>query len=100
MSHPDKEVNNEPPLARSPGPSWQDLLDADSRPVPDFLRAESPYLNGMDNIPKERYLSREWHELEKERLWRHVWQFACREEHLPDIGSYIRLHHRRPVPIW
>jgi phenylpropionate dioxygenase-like ring-hydroxylating dioxygenase large terminal subunit len=79
----------DPPLARSPGPSWQDLLDADSREVPDGLRAEAPYLNGMDDIPKDRYLAREWHELEKERLWSRVWQYACREEHLPDVGSYI-----------
>ena len=77
------------PLARSPGPSWQDLLDADSRPVPDDLRAEAPYLAGFADIPKDRYLSREWHEREKACLWSRVWQFACREEHLPEVGSYI-----------
>jgi len=84
-----KDLQDEPQLARSPGPSWQDLLDADSRPVPDYLRDQAPYLNGMDDIPKDRYLSRDWHELEKERLWSRVWQFACRAEHLPEIGSYI-----------
>ncbi len=77
------------PLARSPGPSWQDLLDDDSRPVPDDLRAEAPYLSGFADIPKDRYLSREWHEREKACLWSRVWQFACREEHLPEVGSYV-----------
>ncbi len=77
------------PLERSPGPSWQDVLDQDSRPVPEFLRAESPYLNGFSDIPKDRYLSREWHEKEKTCLWSRVWQFACREEQLPEVGSYI-----------
>ena len=39
--------------------------------------------------PRLRYLSREWHDLEKERLWSRVWQFTCRQEQLADIGSYI-----------
>ena len=84
-----KDVDDQIPLERSPGPSWQDVLDQDSRPVPDFLRAESPYLNGFGDIPKDRYLSREWHEKEKACLWSRVWQFACREEQIPEIGSYI-----------
>ena len=89
MTKKDSKLDEELPLGRSPGPSWQDLLETDSRAVPDYLRAESPYLNGLDDIPKSRYLSRDWHELEKERLWSRVWQFACREEHLPHVGSYI-----------
>lgn len=84
-----KNVDDQIPLERSPGPSWQDVLDQDSRPVPDFLRAESPYLNGFGDIPKDRYLSREWHEKEKACLWSRVWQFACREEQIPEVGSYI-----------
>ena len=84
-----KDVDDQIPLERSPGPSWQDVLDQDSRPVPDFLRAESPYLNGFGDIPKDRYLSREWHEKEKACLWSRVWQFACREEQIPEVGSYI-----------
>ena len=84
-----KDLDDQIPLERSPGPSWQDVLDQDSRPVPDFLRAESPYLNGFSDIPKDRYLSREWHEKEKACLWSRVWQFACREEQIPEIGSYI-----------
>ena len=84
-----KEIDNHVPLERSPGPSWQDVLDLDTRPVPAFLRAESPYLNGFEDIPKERYISREWHDKEKACLWSRVWQFACREEHIPDVGSYI-----------
>ena len=84
-----KNVDDQIPLERSPGPSWQDVLDQDSRPAPDFLRAESPYLNGFGDIPKDRYLSREWHEKEKACLWSRVWQFACREEQIPEVGSYI-----------
>ena len=69
--------------------TWQDLLDRDSHPVPEFLREQRPYLNGTADIGKDRYLARAWHELEKERLWSRVWQLACREEHLPEVGDYV-----------
>ena len=85
----EENLTDDYPLERCPGPTWQDKLDEDVRSVPGYLRAESPYLNGFDDIPKERYLSRDFHNLEKERLWSRVWQFACREEHLPEVGSTI-----------
>ena len=53
--------------ARSPGISYQDLLDADTHPVPDVLRLESPRYLGSEDVPVERYTSREWYEKEKER---------------------------------
>jgi phenylpropionate dioxygenase-like ring-hydroxylating dioxygenase large terminal subunit len=73
--------------ARSPGLSYQDLLDADSRPVPDVLRWQSSASFGQDDKPVDRYISREIHELEKERLWTKVWQMACRESELADVGD-------------
>lgn len=75
--------------ARSPGVSYQELLDADTRPVPAVLRLESPRYLGDQDIPIERYTSHEWHRREVERLWMRVWQFACREEHIPNPGDYI-----------
>ena len=76
-------------LAHSPGITYQQLLDADTHPVPDVLRLESPRHIDTDQVPVERYTSREWHRLEVERLWKRVWQFACREEHIPEAGDYI-----------
>jgi phenylpropionate dioxygenase-like ring-hydroxylating dioxygenase large terminal subunit len=73
----------------SPGLTYQQLLDADTHPVPDVLRLESPRYLGSHDIPIERYTTREWHRLEVERLWKRVWQFACREEHIPKPGDYI-----------
>jgi phenylpropionate dioxygenase-like ring-hydroxylating dioxygenase large terminal subunit len=78
----------DPELARSPGISYQELLDRDSRAVPDVLRLTSPQFLGSDDIPVERYTSRAWHEAEVERLWKRVWQFACREEEIPEPGDY------------
>ncbi|MBV8559199.1 MAG: Rieske (2Fe-2S) protein, partial [Acidimicrobiia bacterium] len=42
-----------------------------------------------DLIPKERYISREFLDLEMERLWPHVWQVACREEEIARPGDYV-----------
>lgn len=42
-----------------------------------------------DFVPKDSYLSPEWARLEMERLWPHVWQVACREEELRDVGDYV-----------
>ena len=33
------------------------------------------------------YHSNELFELEKEHVWRQVWQMACREEHVPVVGD-------------
>jgi nitrite reductase/ring-hydroxylating ferredoxin subunit len=74
---------------RSEGITYQELLDTDPFPVPDVLRAESPVFLGSQDIPIDRYLSREWHEREVEGLWRRVWQFACREEQLASVGSHV-----------
>lgn len=42
-----------------------------------------------DYVPKEAYISREWAELEKRKLWSRVWQVACREEELKAVGDYV-----------
>ena len=69
--------------------TYQELLDADSHEVPGVLRLQaSPFL-GDEDIPVERYTSRDWHRREVDRLWRRVWQFACRLEHIPEPGDYV-----------
>lgn len=74
---------------RSPGPSWQQLMADDSRPVPAYLSAEYPTAFGTAPIPAARYTSAAFAERERDLLWPHVWQFAAREEDLPDPGDYI-----------
>lgn len=77
-----------PGAARSPGITYQQLLDTDTHPVPEVLRLESPKYLGSDDISVTRYTSREWHEREIEHLWKKVWQFACREEEIPRPGDH------------
>ncbi|MBS0394221.1 MAG: aromatic ring-hydroxylating dioxygenase subunit alpha [Proteobacteria bacterium] len=70
-------------------PSYTDYLDADSVGAPDFLRRASPGDFGDAPLAAERYTSREFFELEAERLWPRVWQMACREEDLPRAGDAL-----------
>ena len=65
----------------------QELLDAETRPVPAVLRAtaDAPILGTA--VPRARYLSRAVHELEVEKVWRRVWQMACRQEQIPEVGD-------------
>ena len=44
--------------------------------------------SGDEDVSIDHYISREWFEREKERLWARVWQMACREEHIPRPGDY------------
>jgi phenylpropionate dioxygenase-like ring-hydroxylating dioxygenase large terminal subunit len=81
-------TTDEPGAARSPGISYQQLLDEDTHPVPDVLRLESSRYAGSADFSVERYTTRAWHELEKERLWSRVWQYACRTDEIPEVGDY------------
>lgn len=72
---------------RSPAPSYQSYLEHDSRPVPPVLLEQSCPDLGTDPLAAERYTSREFFELEAERLWPRVWQMVCREEELADVGD-------------
>jgi nitrite reductase/ring-hydroxylating ferredoxin subunit len=80
-----------PGSARSPGARYQELLDHDSRPenVPVVLRWERNEPLGSTDIPRERYVSREFYELEKEKMWKRTWQMACREEDIPEVGDTL-----------
>ncbi|MCI0545187.1 MAG: aromatic ring-hydroxylating dioxygenase subunit alpha, partial [Actinobacteria bacterium] len=74
----------------------QELLDEERVPVPEAFRAKSYEYLGSEDIPTERYTSRQFHDLEVERMWARVWQVACREEEIPapgDIAVYDLAHH-------
>ncbi len=79
----------DPSLPKSRGLSYQQLLDTDTKPVPAVLRECSPRNLGSHDIPVERYTSRAFHELEVEKVWKRVWQMACREEDIPEVGDHI-----------
>jgi phenylpropionate dioxygenase-like ring-hydroxylating dioxygenase large terminal subunit len=70
-------------------PLWYDLVLDDEVPLPEALRERHGYIPESTQASVDRYTTREWHLLEREHLWRKVWQMACREEHLPAVGNYI-----------
>lgn len=75
---------------RHPGAiTYQELLDTDTREVPPVLRIDARIDDAPDRVPVERYVSREFFELEIEKVWRRVWQVACREEDVPDVGDHL-----------
>ena len=67
--------------------SYQQLLDEDSHTAPAVLRdVRYPDL-GTEPISAQRYVGRDFFELEKKYMWPKIWQMACREEDIPHIGD-------------
>ena len=75
---------------RSSGITYQQVLDGDTHAVSDCLRRESPIEPGVTRVPVERYTSKEFHDLEVEKVWKRVWQMACHEDDIPDVGDHLR----------
>lgn len=42
-----------------------------------------------ERIPAKRYYDQEFFALEREKLWPHIWQMACRLEEIPEVGDYV-----------
>ena len=82
------EVSEQDILARSKGESYQEMLDKENNPVPDSLRENTNTYLGSETLPVSRYLSREFHEKEVEKMWKRTWQAACRETEIADAGDY------------
>lgn len=76
-----------PGEARCPGPSTKDIILSDGWDVPEALVAESYEFLGDEDIPYERYTSPAFFNKEVEKLWPKVWQWACRVEHIPEVGD-------------
>lgn len=77
------------PLARCPGTSVRELALADTNPVPEFLYTDEYENLGSAPIPASRYTDPAFFDLENQKMWPRVWQFAAREEELPEPGDYV-----------
>ncbi|MEZ5260347.1 MAG: aromatic ring-hydroxylating dioxygenase subunit alpha [Acidimicrobiales bacterium] len=65
------------------------MLDGDATAPPSVLRAVAEPFVGDRPIDVARYVSPAFAALERDRLWSNVWQFACRVEHLPEVGDHL-----------
>lgn len=87
MSSNDVDQQTIARLSRSKGISYQELLDQESLPVPEALRDSTNTYLGSEGISTERYLSREFHQLEVEHVWKRTWQMVCRESEIATPGD-------------
>lgn len=78
-----------PGAARCPGPSTRDIILRDPVHAPDPILEQSYRFLGDQDLAFSRYTSSAFHAAEIDRLWPSVWQWACREEHIPDAGDYL-----------
>ncbi len=88
MAH-DGEAVIAPGAARCPGVGWSELMEADSLTPPAFLKTDAYEYMGSAPIAAARYTSAEFFQRELEAMWPTVWQFAAREEELPDPGDVV-----------
>ena len=72
---------------RHPSESYEDILDGDTRPVPDFLR-QGPVVDfGDAGVDVQNYFDPAVFAKEVEHVWLKVWQWACREEDIPKAND-------------
>ena len=72
-----------------PQPSLQDILASDVIPPPEHMRQESHVDFGNGDISIDRYISKAYHDMEVEKVWRKTWQWACRLEDIPNVGDHV-----------
>ncbi len=85
MNKPDRITRPD----RCPAMSYTEMLEADTRPVPDFLLEESTKEMSTEPLSVIPYISEEFARLERERMWPNVWLFAAREDEMPDPGDTV-----------
>lgn len=74
---------------RSKGIGYDELLDMDTHKVPSKFREDSPMEPGPTIVDPSIYYSRDFFDLEVERLWKRVWQMACHEDDIPNVGDSL-----------
>ena len=81
-------ANALPGDARCPGPSTRDLILGDSSQPPEVLLRESYRFLGDDDLTYDEFTSADYAAAEHQHMWSRTWQWACREEHIPEPGDY------------
>ena len=76
-------------LPPEPRPTLRELLERDRREVRPSLFEREFRDPGPTAVPAEVFFSPEIHRLEVERLWSRVWQLACFEQELREVGDYV-----------
>ncbi len=72
---------------RSNGITYDEVVLGDKVKPPAVYLENSPMEPGVTKVEVSRYWTREEHEREVERLWKRVWQMACHEDDIPNVGD-------------
>jgi phenylpropionate dioxygenase-like ring-hydroxylating dioxygenase large terminal subunit len=76
-------------VARCPGDGWEEILAADDIAPPAFVSEDRYQYLGSDALDAKRYFDADFFKAEIEKMWPNVWQFAAREEDMPEAGDYV-----------
>lgn len=76
-------------VARCPGTGWEEILASDVIAPPAFMSDDQYRYLGSAPIAASRYTDPAFHQAEIDTMWPQVWQFAARDEELPEPGDYI-----------
>ena len=75
--------------ARCPGVGWDELMAADTIAPPEFMKADAYEYMGSAPLATARYTDAGFFQRELKAMWPNVWQFAARDEELPDPGDVV-----------
>jgi phenylpropionate dioxygenase-like ring-hydroxylating dioxygenase large terminal subunit len=70
--------------------SVESILKSDTGPeIPPTILERSERTFGTDDIDTDRYTSKEFLRLEYDKLWSRVWQWACLQYEIPEVGDHL-----------
>lgn len=78
-----------PAYRESTAPIYQDIIADDPVPAPQIFRDYSETDVPVTSVARDEYRSADFAAQEREHLWGKVWQMACREEQIPEVGDVV-----------
>ncbi len=82
-----KKRTLKPGEARFKGITTAEIIAREGKNAPSVLLEENYKFLGDKDLEFGRYISKSFFEKEIESLWPRIWQWACREEHIQEIGD-------------
>jgi len=82
-------LRDRPDYRVSPRPMYQQIVKNDQNPAPAVLTEYSEVDIPVPSVERERYTSKAFFDLEVDHMWSRVWQLACREEQIPEVGDTL-----------
>lgn len=78
-----------PAYRDSSAPVYQEVIANDPVPAPAIFRDYSETDVPVTSVARDEYRSPAFAAQEREHVWSRVWQMACREEQIPEVGDVV-----------